>query len=106
MNRGALLRSAGLATLVLMPTPATTPGKAQAPIVFGVVGDTGEVTPGLRGVVREMLAYRRDRARFDFGPLLGDNIYRDGVGQGIQKVFEAPFGDLLAADVQFYAGPR
>ena len=103
VNRGALLRSAGLATLVLVLTPATTPGKAQEPIVFGVVGDTGEVTPGLRGVVREMLAYRRDRARFDFVLLLGDNIYRDGVGRGIQKVFEAPFADLLAADVQFYA---
>ena len=103
MNRGALLHSAGLATLVLMLTPATTPGKAQEPIVFGVVGDTGDVTPGLRGVVREMLAYRRDRARFDFVLLLGDNIYRDGVGRGIEKVFEAPFADLLAANVQFYA---
>ena len=103
MNRGALLRSAALATLVLVLTPATTPGQAQEPVVFGVVGDSGEVTPGLRGVVREMLAYRRDRARFDFVLLLGDNIYRDGVGRGIQKVFEAPFADLLAADVQFYA---
>ena len=35
--------------------------------------------------------------------MLGDNIYRDGVGRGIQKTFEAPFADLLAAGVQFYA---
>ncbi len=103
MNRGALLHSAALATLVLVLTPATTPGQAQEPVVFGVIGDSGEVTPGLRGVIREMLAYRRDRARFDFVLLLGDNIYRDGVGRGIQKVFEAPFAHLLAADVQFYA---
>ena len=103
MNRGAWLRTAGLATLVLTLAPATTPGKAQEPIVFGVIGDTGEVTPGLRGVAREMLAYRRDRARFDFVLMLGDNIYSDGVGRGIQKVFEAPFADLLAAGVQFYA---
>ena len=103
MNRGALLRTAGLATLVLMLAPVTTPGKAQEPIVFGVIGDSGEVTPGLRGVAREMLAYRRDRAKFDFVLMLGDNIYSDGVGRGIQKTFEAPFADLLAAGVQFYA---
>ncbi len=35
--------------------------------------------------------------------MLGDNIYTDGVGRGIQKTFEAPFADLLAAGVQFYA---
>ena len=103
VNRAALLRTAGLATLVLTLAPATTPGKAQEPIVFGVIGDTGLVTPGLRGIAREMLAYRRDRARFDFVLMLGDNIYVDGVGRGIQKTFEAPFADLLAASVQFYA---
>ncbi len=103
MNRGVLLRTAGLATLVLTLAPATTPGKAQEPIVFGVIGDTGEVTSGLRGVAREMLAYLRERAKFDFVLMLGDNIYSDGVGRGIQKTFEAPFADLLAAGVQFYA---
>jgi 3',5'-cyclic AMP phosphodiesterase CpdA len=50
-----------------------------------------------------MLDYRRDRAKFDFILLLGDNIYSDGVGRGIPKVFEAPFADLLSAGVQFYA---
>ena len=75
---GALLRTAGLATLVLMLAPAATPGRAQEPIVFGVVGDTGEVTPGLRGVIREMLSYRRERARYDFVLMLGDNIYAGG----------------------------
>jgi len=79
------------------------PGGAQAPLVFGVIGDSGEVTRGLRGVVREMEAYRRDRATFDFVLMLGDNIYRDGVGRGFAKVFEAPFRNLLAAGVQFYA---
>ena len=50
-----------------------------------------------------MLAYLRERAKFDFVLMLGDNIYSDGVGRGIQKTFEAPFADLLAAGVQFYA---
>ena len=86
VNRAALLRTAGLATLVLTLLPATTPGKAQEPIVFGVIGDTGLVTPGLRGVAREMLAYRRDRTRFDFDLMLGDNIYTDGVGRGIESL--------------------
>ena len=98
-----MLRTAGLAALVLTLASATTPGKAQEAIVFGVIGDTGDVTTGLRGVAREMLAYRRDRARFDLVLMLGDNIYRDGVGRGIQKTFEAPFADVLAAGVQFYA---
>ena len=35
--------------------------------------------------------------------MLGDNIYSNGVGRGIQKVFEAPFADLLAGGVQFHA---
>jgi hypothetical protein len=76
---------------------------AQAPLVFAVIGDSGEVTRGLLGVAREMGKHRRDRARFDFVLLLGDNVYSDGVGRGLAKVFEAPFADLLAAGVQFYA---
>ena len=75
----------------------------QAPLVFGVIGDSGEVTRGLVGVVREMRAYHRSRTKFDFVLLLGDNIYSDGIGRGIAKVFEAPFADLLASGVQFYA---
>ena len=106
LNNEALRRAAGLAALVLALSPVSTPGTAQEPLVFGVIGDSGEVTPGLRGVAREMLEYRRERARFDFVLMLGDNIYSDGVGRGIQKVFEAPFADLLAAGVQFYAGTR
>ncbi len=93
--------TAWLAVLAL--ARVATPGTAQEPIVFGVIGDSGDVSPGLRGVVREMGAYRRDRATFDFVLMLGDNIYSNGVGPGIQKVFEAPFADLLAAGVQFHA---
>ena len=60
----ALRLTAGLAVLAL--ALVATPGTAQEPIVFGVIGDSGEVSPGLRGVVREMAAYRRERANFDF----------------------------------------
>ena len=62
----ALRLTAGLAVLAL--ALVATPGTAQEPIVFGVIGDSGEVTPGLRGVVQEMGAYRRERAKFDFVP--------------------------------------
>ncbi len=71
--------------------------------MFGVIGDTGEVSKGLLNVVREMGDYRRERARFDFVLLLGDNIYNDGVGRGIPTVFEVPFAHLLQAGVEFYA---
>ena len=99
--RRAVRRTASLTALTLALFSAL--GVGQEPLVFGVVGDTGEVTPGLRGVIREMLNYRRNRAKFDFMLLLGDNIYSDGIGRGIPKVFEAPFADLLSAGVEFYA---
>jgi hypothetical protein len=98
-SRRAPWLAACLAALVLL----VTSGTAQEPLVFGVIGDSGEVTPGLLGVARQMGVYRRDRATFDFVLMLGDNIYSDGVGRGLARVFEAPFADLLAADVQFYA---
>lgn len=87
---------AGLAVLTASVT-------AQELLVFGVIGDSGEVTRGLLGVSRRMAVYHRERAKFDFVLMLGDNIYSDGVGRGIAKVFEAPFADLLAAGVPFYA---
>jgi predicted phosphodiesterase len=71
--------------------------------VFGAVGDSGEVTKGLLDVAREMASYHRDRAKLDFVLLLGDNVYSDGVGRGLATVFEAPFADLLSANVPFYA---
>jgi hypothetical protein len=78
--RRALLGVACVACLALLRAPAI----AQEPLVFGAIGDSGEVTHGLLGVVREMEAYRRDRATFDFVLMLGDNIYSDGVA----KVFK------------------
>ena len=97
--RRAIILSGWLAALALLATPV----RSQEPVVFGVIGDTGEVSKGLLNVVREMSDYHRERARFDFVLLLGDNIYRDGVGRGIHKVFEVPFAHLLAAGVEFYA---
>jgi acid phosphatase len=97
---GTALLAAGVAGLALLVSAPTT---AQAPLAFGVIGDSGEVTRGLLGVAREMANVHRDRTKFDFVLLLGDNIYSDGVGRGIAKVFEAPFADLLARGVQFYA---
>ena len=97
--RRAFIPSVWLVALALLATPV----RSQEPVVFGVIGDTGDVSKGLLNVAREMSDYRRERVPFDFVLLLGDNIYRDGVGRGIQKVFEAPFADLLAAGVQFYA---
>jgi 3',5'-cyclic AMP phosphodiesterase CpdA len=98
-SRRAPLLAACLAALVLL----VTSGTAQEPLVFGVIGDSGQVTRGLLDVARELRVYHRDRGKFDFVLMLGDNIYSDGIGRGIHKVFEAPFADLLTAGVQFYA---
>jgi calcineurin-like phosphoesterase family protein len=97
------IRGLGLAACLLGLTPLSAPPGAQDSVVFGVIGDSGEVTRGLVAVAREMGVYRRDRSKFDFVLMLGDNIYSDGVGRGLAKGFEAPFADLLAANVQFYA---
>ena len=43
--------------------PLRAPAIGQEPLVFGVIGDSGEVTMGLLRVCREMEAYRRDRGR-------------------------------------------
>jgi len=88
-----------LATLMFVPAASFV----QEPLVFGVIGDSGLVTPGLLGVIREMKNYRNQRAKFDFVLMLGDNVYQDGIGPGLQKVFEEPFADLLKAGVEFYA---
>ena len=57
----------------------------QEPLVFGVIGDSGLVTPGLHGVIREMKDYRNQRAKFDFVLLLGDNVYRTASGRDSRR---------------------
>ena len=98
-GRRTIILSGWLAALALLATPV----RSQEPVVFGVIGDTGDVSKGLLNVVREMSDYRRERARFDFVLMLGDNIYGDGVGRGIPTVFELPFARLLQAGVEFHA---
>ena len=91
-----------LAACVALTLLSTSP-KAQESVVFGVIGDSGEVTRGLLAVVQQMEIYHRDRPPFGFVLMLGDNIYSDGVGRGLDRVFEKPFAGLLGAGVQFYA---
>jgi hypothetical protein len=87
--RWATLLPAWLAVAALLASP----GIAQEAVRFAVIGDSGEVTPGLRRVAGQLQVYRQERAEFDFVLMLGDNVYSDGVGRGIQKVFEAVLGN-------------
>ena len=72
-------------------------------LTFAVVGDTGEPNTDLKAIAQQMSSYHTNKSRFEFVLLLGDNIYSNGVGQGLVVHFERPFKGLLEAKVKFYA---
>lgn len=72
-------------------------------LTFAVVGDTGETGSQQRAIATQMNKYRNTKGSFDVVLLLGDNIYPDGVGDGLEKDFAEPFKALLDAGVKFYA---
>lgn len=76
---------------------------AQTPVIFGVAGDTGERGKAQREVAARMKTYRDTKGRFDTVLLLGDNVYPDGVGEGLVRHFEEPFKGLLDDGVRFFA---
>ncbi|HYJ86070.1 MAG TPA: metallophosphoesterase [Pyrinomonadaceae bacterium] len=72
-------------------------------LTFAVVGDTGEEGKDQRAIAAQMNNYRNTKGKFDSVLLLGDNIYPDGIGKGLEKEFALPFKALLDAGVKFYA---
>ena len=70
---------------------------------FAVVGDTGDPGENLDAIAQQMSSYHKTKSPLEFVLLLGDNIYDDGVGDGLTKHFERPFKGLLDAGVKFYA---
>jgi predicted phosphodiesterase len=71
-------------------------------IRFAVVGDTGTGDQPEFQVAQQMEAYRQ-RVKFDFVIMLGDNIYGGHSPQDFVRKFEQPFKPLLDAGVKFYA---
>jgi hypothetical protein len=88
-----------------VPTPEPT-APPVTDLRFFALGDAGTGGPEQFAVGRA-IADKCRADRCDFGLLLGDNFYPDGVvsaddGQWRSK-FEEPYADLLAAGVPFYA---
>lgn len=78
-------------------TPATPPL-----FRFAAVADTGTGDRAQYAVARAMVRHHK-RHPFDLVLLAGDNIYRNGEIEKINKVFERPYQPLLQRGVKFYA---
>jgi hypothetical protein len=84
------------------PLPASTLPNERDSVKFLVIGDSG--TGDRRQYeVAAMIAKTRERFPFEFGIMLGDNLYgREGPGDYVKK-FETPYKPLLDLGVRFYA---
>jgi hypothetical protein len=88
--------------------PAPPPGGLALPnergsVRFAVVGDSGWGSAGQYELAQRMAEYR-ERSRFDFVLLLGDNVNETPASpRAFEMRFERPFEPLLRAGVEFYA---
>jgi predicted phosphodiesterase len=72
-------------------------------IKFAVIGDSGRGSPEQYAVGRRMAEYR-ERFRFDFVLMLGDNIYEGPAGpRDYEARFEKPYEPMLREGVEFFA---
>jgi predicted phosphodiesterase len=90
----------GLLTFAVLPAD-DLPLKRDS-VRFAVIGDMGTGEKAQYEVAQEMELYR-EKTRFDFVVMLGDNIYGGKSPADIKKKFEDPYKALLDADVKFYA---
>lgn len=74
----------------------------EGSIRFAVIGDSGRGDEPQHDVARQMVAWR-DKFRFEFVLMLGDNIYDRHTPKDYVEKFEEPYAALLAAGVEFYA---
>ncbi len=75
---------------------------AAQPLTFAVIGDSGDGSKAQFAIANQMVAARQ-KTPFDFVLMLGDNIYEGGKPKYFKPHFEAPYKELLAANVKFYA---
>ncbi len=69
---------------------------------FAVIGDSGTGEREQYDIARELEAYRQ-KVKFDFVIMLGDNIYGSHNPGDFASKFEQPYKPLLDAGVKFYA---
>jgi 3',5'-cyclic AMP phosphodiesterase CpdA len=69
---------------------------------FAVIGDPGRGDAAQYDVARQMAAWR-EKFRFDFVLMLGDNVYPPHTAAEYKRKFEDPYKPLLDAGVTFHA---
>src|SRR5207245_9096579 len=69
---------------------------------FAVIGDTGTGQKPQYEVAKQM-AQAREKFKFDFVIMLGDNMYGGESSADFKRKFERPYKSLLEAGVKFYA---
>jgi predicted phosphodiesterase len=80
----------------------TLPNEERS-IKFAVIGDSGRGWKPQHEVAAQMAAYR-ERLKFDFVLMVGDNIYEGpATAEDYRIKFEEPYRQLLDAGVKFYA---
>lgn len=87
--------------LAISASPRLDPAAKEA-VTFAIIGDSGTGEAAQFDVARQMKA-TREKARFDFVLMLGDNIYPNGEAARFKPCFEEPYKDLLKDGVKFYA---
>ena len=85
-------------------TPAAHADFSSRPdaVRFAVIGDSGQGTKEQYELAARMVAHR-ERFRFDFVIMLGDNVYDGNAPEDYRDKFERPYRALLDAGVTFYA---
>ena len=72
-------------------------------VKFGIIGDSGRGTPEQHQVAEQMVRFR-ERFKYNFVVMLGDNIYEGpATPDDYKRKFEDPYAVLLKDDVKFFA---
>ena len=69
---------------------------------FAVIGDTGTGAQAQYDVGKQMAAFR-EKFKYDFVIMVGDNIYGSDSAGDFQRKFELPYKALIDGGVKFYA---
>src|SRR6266568_3348127 len=102
MRRFYFLLVSSLVSAALVPAAELELPLKPKSVRFAVIGDNGTGDKPQYDVAQQMSTYR-EKTRFDFVIMLGDNIYGGRSPADFQRKFENPYKALLDAGVKFYA---
>ena len=91
-----------LAGVTALPAQELRLPLKEGSLKFAVIGDSGTGDKHQISVAN-MLAKAREKFKFDFVVMMGDNLYTGDSTKSYQKSFEIPYKALLDAGVKFYA---